>query len=188
MSLLFGCLSSIYEDWKRYYEPHGDKSILLKILLFLPMLLNNPGMLFSLIFRFEHYLYTHPIFILRFLGLLAYPVYYFLGYFVFDYYFDPGAKIGGGMYLHNRGIIVTNANIGPCCTLIGPITIGRNFNDPISPTIGSNVIVSTGARIIGSVNIGNHVVVGANAVVVKDVPNNVVVGGVPARVIKIIAE
>lgn len=53
-----------------------------------------------------------------------------------------------------------------------------------APTIGDNVVVYAGAKIIGGVHIGNNVIIGANAVVTKDVPDNCVVAGVPARIIK----
>lgn len=62
------------------------------------------------------------------------------------------------------------------------VTIGFNGNE--APIIGDNVRVYCGAKIIGGIHVGNNVVVGANAVVCKDVPDNVVVGGVPAKVIK----
>lgn len=53
-----------------------------------------------------------------------------------------------------------------------------------TPVIGDNVKIGTGAKIIGGVTVGNNVFIGANAVVVKDVPDNCVVGGVPAKIIK----
>ncbi len=63
------------------------------------------------------------------------------------------------------------------------MTIG--YSDDVSrPTIGDNVIITAGAKVIGGVKIGDNVTVGANAVVLKDVPNNCVVVGVPARIVK----
>lgn len=64
------------------------------------------------------------------------------------------------------------------------MTIGKTFSGKDqAPTIGDNVVIFAGAKIIGAVDIGNNVVVGANAVVTKDVPDNYVVGGIPAKVI-----
>ena len=63
-------------------------------------------------------------------------------------------------------------------------TIGRSLDPEDFPTIGNNVYISAGARIIGKINVGNNVIIGANAVVNKDVPDNCIVAGVPARVIR----
>lgn len=87
--------------------------------------------------------------------------------------------------------IASTAHIGENCTILQQVTIGGNpsafdGSAPISKaaTIGNNVILSAGAKIIGNVRIGNNVIVGANAVVTHDVPDNVIVAGVPARIIK----
>ena len=58
------------------------------------------------------------------------------------------------------------------------------MNKNVAPTIGNNVIIGAGAKIMGDVKIGNNVTIGANAVVTHDVPDNCVVGGVPAKIIK----
>lgn len=63
------------------------------------------------------------------------------------------------------------------------VTIGYT-NETDSPTIGNNVTVTTGAVVIGKCKVGDNAIIGANAVVVKDVPANAVVGGVPAKIIK----
>lgn len=85
---------------------------------------------------------------------------------------------GIGIVIHDRCIIGENCVIGSCTTLGGT---NHKYN---VPELGNNVLVGTGAKIIGPVKIGNNVVIGANAVVVTDVPDNTVVTGVPARVIK----
>lgn len=87
--------------------------------------------------------------------------------------------------------IASTAVVGRNCTILQQVTIGGNpatydGTSPISQaaTIGDNVIISAGAKIIGDVKIGNNVVIGANAVVTHDVPDNAIVAGVPARIIK----
>lgn len=63
------------------------------------------------------------------------------------------------------------------------MNIGANAGDDGAATIGNNVYIGPGAKIIGRIRIGDNVVIGANAVVTKDVPNGVTVGGVPAKII-----
>lgn len=63
------------------------------------------------------------------------------------------------------------------------MTIGYNGQgDP--PVIGDNVMITCGAKVLGQIHVGNHVTIGANAVVIRDVPDNCVVGGVPAKILK----
>ena len=83
-----------------------------------------------------------------------------------------------------NGIIISYyAVIGKNCVIRQQVTIAQNNNNE-APIIGDNVVIGAGAKIIGNVKIGNNVVIGANAVVTKDIEDNRVVGGVPARVIK----
>ena len=94
------------------------------------------------------------------------------------------AEIGGGLIVqHGYGTIIAPRKIGKNCWVNQGVTIGYT-NDDDCPTVGDNVTVYSGAKILGNVHVGNNVVVGANAVVVKDVDDNCVVGGVPAKVIK----
>ena len=72
--------------------------------------------------------------------------------------------------------------IGENCTLYHDVTIGQSMG--LFPQLGNNVIVYTGAKIIGGVTIGDNAVIGANAVVTSDVPSNAIVAGIPAKVIR----
>jgi serine O-acetyltransferase len=76
--------------------------------------------------------------------------------------------------------------IGDDCLIRHGVTIGNSGSeDPFgAPTIGSRVQFGAGAKVLGRVRVGNDVIIGANAVVVRDVPDFAVVGGVPARVLK----
>lgn len=94
-------------------------------------------------------------------------------------------QIGGGLRLPHRGGIVIHvkAVIGNNCEIMQGVTIGNNImksRDEVA-NIGDEVLLCAGAKIIGKVTIGNTVIVGANAVVTKDVADNTMVGGVPAR-------
>lgn len=91
--------------------------------------------------------------------------------------------IGGGLIIqHGFSTIINAKKIGKNCHIYQQVTIG--YNGTKSPTIGDNVRICCGAKVIGGVHVGNNVVIGANAVVCKDVPDNVVVVGVPAKIIK----
>lgn len=94
------------------------------------------------------------------------------------------AEIGGGLIVqHGYATIIAPRKIGKKCWVNQGVTIGYT-NDDDCPTLGDNVTVYAGAKILGDVHVGNNVVVAANAVVVKDVEDNCIVGGVPAKVIK----
>lgn len=96
-----------------------------------------------------------------------------------------GAEIGGGLYIpHPVGSVIAPEKIGENCTIIGAVTIGMR-NDWKFPRIGSNVFIGAGARILGGITIGDGAVIGANAVVIDDVPPGATVVGIPARVIRV---
>lgn len=81
------------------------------------------------------------------------------------------------------GIIVNCKSMGNNCVVNVNVVVGNKHKTTDVPTIGDNVSLSTGCKVFGLIEIGNNVVVAPNAVVVKDVPDNCIVGGVPARVI-----
>ena len=83
-----------------------------------------------------------------------------------------------------NGVIVSYyAKIGRNCQIMQQVTIAQADNNT-SATIGNNVFIGAGAKIIGNVTIGDNVKIGANAVVVSDVPSNCTVVGIPAKVVK----
>jgi len=104
----------------------------------------------------------------------------------------PGAKIGKNFFMdHGLGIVIgETTEIGENVTIYQGVTLGGIMpsvesdlqrNKKRHPTIGNNVIIGSGAQILGSIKIGDNARVGANSVVSKDVPSNVTVAGVPAR-------
>lgn len=100
------------------------------------------------------------------------------------------AEIGGGLLIpHPKCIFINNKSvIGENVVIWQGVTIGGNFhkieNGRTSPIIGNNVIISAGAKVLGPVTIGDNSVIGANAVVIKDIPQESVAVGVPAKVVK----
>lgn len=105
-----------------------------------------------------------------------------------DRYFviSKTTKIGKGMFCpHPYSTIINAEAIGDNFVCHHLVTIGhKNDTTRLRPIIGDNVFVGVGASIIGKVKVGNNVVIGAGSVVVKDIPNNVVVAGNPAKVVK----
>jgi serine O-acetyltransferase len=101
---------------------------------------------------------------------------------------DAGCKIGPGLRLPHgaNGIVIHKKSvIGRNVTIYHQVTLGgRNDTDSHPPTVGNNVEIFAGAKLLGSVKIGDGATIGANAVVIKDVPAFCVAVGVPARVIE----
>ncbi len=92
--------------------------------------------------------------------------------------------IGGGLLIqHGFSSIINAQKIGENCKIYHHVTLGYNHNLE-APTLGDNVEVCCGAKILGGVTVGDNVLIGAGAVVVKDVADNSVVAGVPARIIR----
>lgn len=99
----------------------------------------------------------------------------------------PGAKIGKGFFIdHGMGVVIgETAEIGENCLLYHGVTLGGVSLEKKKrhPTLGNNVVVGAGAKVLGAITLGDNVQVGANAVVLKDVPPNSVVVGIPGRVV-----
>jgi serine O-acetyltransferase len=93
------------------------------------------------------------------------------------------SNIGGGLLLtHPNGVVIhPKARIGPNCLIMQQVTVGKNRQG--LPIIGGNVDIGPGAKVLGGIIIGDHAQIGANAVVLHDVPPWAVVAGVPARII-----
>jgi len=92
--------------------------------------------------------------------------------------------IGPGLFIqHGFATIISAQKIGQNCWINQQVTIGF-LNDTDRPTLGDNVTIYAGAKVLGNVSIGDNSIVGANAVVVKDVPQNCTVVGVPAYIVR----
>ena len=100
----------------------------------------------------------------------------------------PSAKIGERFFIdHGMGVVIgETAEVGDNVTLFQGVTLGGTGKErgKRHPTLGSHVVVGAGAKILGGITIGDNVKIGANSVVLKSVPPNSTVIGVPARIIK----
>jgi serine O-acetyltransferase len=99
----------------------------------------------------------------------------------------PGAKIGSDFFIdHGGGVVIgETAEIGNNVTIYQGVTLGgiTMTREKRHPTVGNDVVIGSGARILGPVKIGNRVRIGANAVVTEDIPDDSVVVGVPGRIV-----
>ena len=99
----------------------------------------------------------------------------------------PGAKIGRRFFIdHGMGVVIgETAEIGDDCTLYHGVTLGGTtwHKEKRHPTLGNNVVVGAGAKILGPITVGDNARIGSNSVVVKDVPAGATVVGIPGRVI-----
>ena len=100
----------------------------------------------------------------------------------------PAADIGGGFFIdHGMGVVIGETSVlGVNVTLYQGVTLGGTGKErgKRHPTLGDNVVVGAGAKVLGAITIGNNVYVGANAVVLKDVADDCTVVGVPGRCVK----
>lgn len=100
----------------------------------------------------------------------------------------PGARIGKKFFIdHGMGVVIgETAEVGDNVTIYQGVTLGGTGKErgKRHPTIGNNVVVGTGAKVLGNIKIGDNAQIGANAVVIRDVPPHSTVVGVPGRVVK----
>ena len=101
----------------------------------------------------------------------------------------PAAQIGSGLFIdHGMGVVIGETTvIGRSVTLFQGVTLGGTGKQrgKRHPTLGDNVVVGTGAKVLGNITIGSDSMIGANAVVIRDVPPHSTVVGVPGRIAKI---
>ena len=113
-----------------------------------------------------------------------------LNFLIFGIEIASRCEIGPGLYFpHTQGIVIGALSIGSNATIYHGVTLGAlevNFaySSAMRPTIGNNVLIGSGAKILGGITVGDNVRVGANAVVLDSVPSNTLAVGVPAKIIE----
>lgn len=147
----------------------------------LDTLTNYPGLHAVLTYRVSHLLWTKNMkWMARFISTL---IRWLTGVDI-----HPGAKIGRRLFIdHAMGVVIgETAEVGNDVSMFHGVTLGgiSSSKGKRHPTIGNNVLLGAGAKILGPITLGDHVKVGANAVVLKDVPATCTVVGIPGRIIR----
>jgi serine O-acetyltransferase len=148
---------------------------------FIEILLLYQGLHALVSYRIAHFFYAARLFFLaRLISQIA--------RLVTGIEIHPGAKIGRNLFIdHGMGVVVGETTvIGDDVLLYQGVTLGGTGLEKGKrhPTIGNNVVIGTGAKVLGNITIGDNSYIGANAVVIKDVPPNSTVVGVPGRITK----
>ena len=169
-------MKQLYLDAKNImHKDPAARNILEVIILY-------PGFHILVFHRISHFLYNHKLFFLARLNSQ-------LGRFFTGIEIHPGAKIGKRLFIdHGMGIVIgETAEVGDDCTIYHQVTLGGTGKDKNKrhPTVGNNVMIGAGSKVLGPIRIGNNVKIGAGAVVLRDVESNTTVVGVPIdRIIK----
>ncbi len=132
-------------------------------------------------YRISHWCYKHKLFTLA--RIISQTSRFFTGIEI-----HPGATIGKGLFIdHGMGVVIgETAEIGDNCLIYQGVTLGGTGKDKGKrhPTLGNNVMVGSGAKVLGPFKVGDNVKIAANAVVLEEIPPNSTAVGVPARIIK----
>ena len=151
----------------------------------LEIFLLYPGVHALLFHRVSHWLYRHRLFFLARLNSQ-------IARHLTGIEIHPGAKIGRRFVIdHGMGIVIgETAEIGDDCLLYHGVTLGGTGKDQGKrhPTLGNNVMVSSGAKVLGPFKVGDNARIAANAVVLSEIPSDATAVGVPARVVRIAGE
>lgn len=145
------------------------------------VILLYPGLHAVFWHRPAHFLYRHKCYFLA--RIISQIVRFFTGIEI-----HPGAKIGKGLLIdHGMGVVIgETAEVGDYCTIYQNVTLGGTGKEcgKRHPTLGNNVMVGAGARVLGPFKVGDNSKIAANAVVLNEVPEDSTCVGVPARVVR----
>lgn len=169
--------------WKTLVE---DYAIVLKrdpaAKHWLEVLFLYPGPQAIILYRIAHLLHKNGVFFIpRFISQFA--------RLLTGIEIHPGAVIGKGVFIdHGMGVVIgETAVVGDYCLLYQGVTLGATGKETGKrhPTLGCNITVGAGAKILGNINIGSHTRVGAVSVVLKNIPPNCTVVGIPGQIISV---
>ena len=164
----------LYEDAKNILKKDpASRNVLEVIILY-------PGFHILVFHKLSHFLYKHKFYFLARLNSQ-------IGRFFTGIEIHPGAKIGKRLFIdHGMGIVIgETATIGDDCTIYHNSTLGGTGKDKNKrhPDLGNNVMVGSGAKVLGPIKIGDNVKIGANCVVLHDIPSNKTIVGIPERIV-----
>ena len=167
-------LSSLIADFQIIFERDPAARNWLEVLVC------YPGLQALFFHRFAHWLYRIGIpFIPRFIS--------HIGRFITGIEIHPGAQIGRGVFIdHGMGVVIgETAIVGDYSLIYQGVTLGGTGKETGKrhPTLGENVVIGGGAKVLGNIQIGNNVRIGAGSVVLRDVPSDCTVVGVPGRIV-----
>lgn len=167
-------LSSLIADYRIIFERDPAARNGLEVLFC------YPGFQALIFHRFSHWLYHLGIpFIPRFISHIA--------RFLTGIEIHPGAQIGHSVFIdHGMGVVIgETAIIGDYALIYQGVTLGGTGKEhgKRHPTLGENVVIGAGAKVLGNIEIGDNVRVGAGSVVLRDVPSDCTVVGIPGRVV-----
>ncbi len=174
LSVIKRGISKVKEDIKVIYDNDPAAKNLLEVILC------YPGLHALIAYRFAHRLYKWNIPLIP--RIISYMTRIITGIEI-----HPGAKIGRRFFIdHGEGVVIGETTIvGDDVLIYQQVTLGGTGKEKGKrhPTLGNNVIVGAGAKILGNISIGDYVRIGAGSVVIDDVPENSTVVGIPGRIV-----
>jgi serine O-acetyltransferase len=171
---------SFNQDCKVYWAQRGTHSLLYSVLY----VMTCHGWHIMFVFRLGKIIYAIPIPIISHVLKITYRIIWFVISTLYGISINPVSKIGKGFYIGHFGAIQIRGDFGDYCSVSQGVTVGSKGAGKSDgwPVFGNEVYIGSGAKILGSIKIGNNVVIGANAVVTKDVTDYSLAVGVPAKI------
>ena len=172
----------MWESLKELVQTVREKDPSVHSCCFLAILINTPGIHVVLFHKISHFLYEKKWFFLaRLISQIA--------RFLTGIEIHPGAKIGRRFFIdHGMGVVIgETAEVGDDVMMYHQVTLGGTGKEcgKRHPTIKNGVTIAAGSKILGAITIGENAKIGANSVVLKNVPANATVVGIPARVVRV---
>ncbi|WP_148823726.1 serine O-acetyltransferase EpsC [Campylobacter concisus] len=172
----------MWESLKELVQTVREKDPSVYDCCFLAILINTPGIHAVFFHKISHFLYQKKWFFLaRLISQIA--------RFLTGIEIHPGAKIGRRFFIdHGMGVVIgETAEVGDDVMMYHQVTLGGTGKEcgKRHPTVKNGVTIAAGSKILGAITIGENAKIGANSVVLKNVPANATVVGIPARVVRV---
>ncbi len=167
-------------DFAIYLSKKGKTNILQTILY----IVTCHGLHIMFCFRLGKIIYSVKVPILSHLLKIIFQLFWFMLTTFYGIWIDLTCNIGPGFYIGHFGSIIIRGDFGSYCSVGQGVTIGSKGAGKSDgwPILGDSVYIGAGAKVIGSITVGSNVVIGANSVLLKDVPDDSLVVGIPAQI------